>query len=182
MRAVASEQSAFLSEAGQLLGQRGSRVVEGHGDLRAEHVWLGPPPCVIDCLEFSRDLRLFDRAEELAFLALEIERLGHPTLAAELVRRFRIASGDAVCEAIFSFYLSHRATTRAKLAVWHRGDAQFPDVRPWVARAHSYLRDALRHARRALRLLRSADVSRCSRHRLGSREVRHPARTAQGVL
>jgi aminoglycoside phosphotransferase family enzyme len=154
VRAVTCNQSLFLSKAGQLLGQRGARVVEGHGDLRAEHVCLGPPPSVIDCLEFSRDLRLFDPAEELAVLALEIERLGHPALAAELMRRFRVASGDPVPDAIISFYLSHRAATRAKLAVWHLGDPQFPDARPWVARTHSYLRDALRHTRRALRLLR----------------------------
>lgn len=153
VRAVARTQSAFIKRAGQLLGERGAHVVEGHGDLRAEHVCLGPPPCVIDCLEFSRALRLFDPTEELAFLALEIERLGHAALATELMRRFRIASGDHAPDAIVSFYRSHRAATRAKLAVWHLGDPQFPDARPWVARTHSYLRDALRHGRRALRLL-----------------------------
>ena len=139
-----------------MLGERGECVVEGHGDLRAEHVWLGPPPCVIDFLEFSRALRLFDPAEELAALSLEIERLGHPLLAAELVSRFRSASGDYVPEAIMSFYRSHRAATRAKLAIWHLGDPQFPNTRPWVARAHSCLKDALRHGRRAVRLLDAA--------------------------
>lgn len=182
VRAVACNQRTFISKAGQLLGQRGARVVEGHGDLRAEHVWLGPPTCVIDCLEFSRDLRLFDPAEELAFLALEIERLGHPALAANLVQRFRVASGDPVPDAIVSFYLSHRAATRAKLAVWHIGDPQFPDARPWVTRAHSYLRDALRHARRALRLLRPASISPCGGQQLGSREVRYSARRAEGIF
>jgi uncharacterized protein len=39
---------------------RSGRVVEGHGDLRPEHVFLGEPPAVIDCLEFDRSLRLVD--------------------------------------------------------------------------------------------------------------------------
>lgn len=176
VQAVADGQSAFIGSAAQLLGERGAHVVEGHGDLRAEHVWLGSPACVIDCLEFSRALRLFDPAEELAFLSLEIERLGHPALAAELVRRFRIGSGDCVADAVVSFYRSHRAATRAKLAVWHLGDPQFPDARPWVALAHSYLRDALRHARRALRLVRNpaaraGRVPQPARSKLGSSGV-----------
>lgn len=43
VRAVACTQSAFVAQAGELLGKRGAHVVEGHGDLRAEHVWLGSP-------------------------------------------------------------------------------------------------------------------------------------------
>ncbi len=159
VRTVAREQNTFLGRAARLLGRRGARVVEGDGDLRAEHVSLGPPVRVIDCLEFNRKLRLFDPAEELAFLALEIERLGNPALAAELLRRFEVARGDPVPEAIFHFYLSHRAATRAKLAVWHLGDPQFSDTRPWIARAHSYLRDAQRHGGQALRLLREPMLS-----------------------
>ncbi|MDJ0389609.1 hypothetical protein QMO56_15945 [Roseomonas sp. E05] len=50
---------------------RAGRVVEGHGDLRPEHVFLGEPPAVIDCIEFDRGFRLLDPFEELAFLALE---------------------------------------------------------------------------------------------------------------
>ena len=53
-------------------------VVEAHGDLRPEHVCLLPEPQIIDCLEFSRDFRILDPADELAFLALECERLGDP--------------------------------------------------------------------------------------------------------
>ena len=151
---VTRTQRAFIERAGPLLAERGARVVEGHGDLRAEHVCLGPRPCVIDCLEFSRDLRLFDPLEEVAFLALEIERLGHRALAAQLLQRFQSASDNQGADPLVGFYLSHRAATRAKLAVWHLGDPQFPDPRPWIGRANSYLRDALRHGRRALRLLR----------------------------
>lgn len=150
---VTRAQCDFIDRARELLGARGACVVEGHGDLRAEHVHLGRPLCVIDCLEFSRDLRLLDPAEELAYLALEIERLGRPVLAVDLVRRYRIASHDSVSDAIVSFYQSYRASTRAKLAAWHLDDPMIPDARPWLKRARSYLRDADRHVRRALESL-----------------------------
>jgi aminoglycoside phosphotransferase family enzyme len=149
---VADAQRGFIALAGSEVAARGAHVVEGHGDLRPEHVCVGRPLCVIDCVEFDRDLRLSDPVEELAFLALETERLGHGRLAVKLVRRYCEMRGDRIDEAVVHFYMSHRATIRAKLAAWHIGDPQFPDPRPWVARAHSYLRDALRHARRAVRL------------------------------
>jgi aminoglycoside phosphotransferase family enzyme len=145
-------QLRFLARAGKLLRARGARLVEGHGDLRLEHVHLGPPVCVIDCLEFSRELRRLDPLEEVAFLALEIDRAGHPGAARRLLNGFCAASGDRIVPAVMRFYMSHRAATRAKLAAWHVGDPQYPDTQPWVARANSYLLDAKRHARHALRL------------------------------
>jgi uncharacterized protein len=153
VRSVTRALGEFLERnAGQLAG-RGAWIREGHGDLRPEHVYLGSPVCVIDCLEFSRALRLLDPADEVAFLALEIERLGHPALAADLVGRYRRALADPVSDPVMCFYKSHRALLRAKLAAWHLGDPQIRVARPWVRRANSYLRDAQRQAHGALRLL-----------------------------
>ncbi len=156
---VAGLQLRCIERLAGELALRGARVVEGHGDLRAEHVYLGRPVCVIDCLEFDRSLRLLDPAEEMAFLALEIGRLGHERLAWDLLRRFAAVSGERIGDAALEFYMSHRAATRAKLAAWHVDDPQFRDPRPWIKRSHGYLRDALRHAQRALRALDRRDLS-----------------------
>jgi hypothetical protein len=48
-------------------------IVEGHGDLRPEHICLSDPPVIIDCLEFSHALRLVDPFDELGYLTLECE-------------------------------------------------------------------------------------------------------------
>ena len=66
------------AEARPLLLRRVSegQVVEGHGDLRPEHVFLTDPPVIIDCLEFNRTLRLVDPLDEIAFLGMECARLG----------------------------------------------------------------------------------------------------------
>ena len=147
---LANAQLEIIERARTECGGRGKRVVEGHGDLRAEHVHLGPPVSVIDCLEFDRELRLLDPAEEVALLALEVERLGHTAVARELMRRFRMASNDPVPPVVLEFYQSHRAATRAKVAAWHLDDPQFTDLKPWIARTRSLLTSALRHARAAL--------------------------------
>jgi aminoglycoside phosphotransferase family enzyme len=164
---VVRAQRRFIAQAGELLGGRGALVVEGHGDLRAEHVHLGRPLCVIDCVEFSRELRLLDPADDMSFLALEIERLGRPRLAAELMDHYRIAMRDPVDEAVVSFYKSLRALTRARLSIWHLADPRYTDARPWMLRADSYLRDARRH------ILASTDrVARDNRStRAGERPV-----------
>lgn len=79
---VARRLEAFLFCRKGLLLQRLARrrVVEGHGDLRPDHIWLGPRPLVIDCLEFRADLRALHPVDELTFLAMECERFGARTI------------------------------------------------------------------------------------------------------
>jgi uncharacterized protein len=57
---VARRVEVFIDRRKNLLLQRliDGRVVEGHGDLRPEHICLGPEPQLIDCLEFRADLRI----------------------------------------------------------------------------------------------------------------------------
>src|SRR5690606_38501985 len=50
-------------------------IREGHGDLRAEHVVLDPL-AIVDRLEFDVALRRTDVADDLAFLTMDLERLG----------------------------------------------------------------------------------------------------------
>ena len=120
-------------------------VVEGHGDLRPEHICLYPKPVVIDCLEFSRSLRVLDRADEIGFLALETERLGAPALATALVQQYRAVSRDRLPPALLHFYQSYRAIVRATLAVAHLKESQFRYSPKWAAIAINYLQLAERH-------------------------------------
>lgn len=120
-------------------------VIEGHGDLRPEHICLYPTPAIIDCLEFSRTLRIVDRADEIAFLALETERMGAPALAAVLIQQYRALSHDRPPPALLHFYQSYRAIVRAALAVAHLKEAQFRYSPKWAASAMNYLQLAERH-------------------------------------
>ncbi len=97
--------------AGRIVRGAGAagRIVEGHGDLRPEHIWLGEPPAIIDCLEFSAELRTLDVADELGFLALECERLGAPQLGRALLDAYAGAAGDVPDAALVDFYQAWRA-------------------------------------------------------------------------
>jgi aminoglycoside phosphotransferase family enzyme len=123
------------------------RIVEAHGDLKPEHVCLTDPPCVIDSLEFSRDLRILDPAEELAYLWIECERLGGAQAAAYVLEGYCRASHDPVSERLLDFYRSRRAMVRAKVIAWHLCDPAVMDRAPWRELAHGYLATAEHYAR-----------------------------------
>jgi uncharacterized protein len=137
----------FLDEHSRLLEDRvhDGRVIEGHGDLRPEHVFLGPPPCVIDCLEFERRFRIQDPAHELAFLGLECERLGAPWVGPFFLRVYHTVARDCPPEQLIAFYAAHSALLRAKIAIWHLVD-HVRDPERWVRRCTVYLDLAARHA------------------------------------
>ncbi|NIP71842.1 MAG: hypothetical protein GWO16_01860 [Gammaproteobacteria bacterium] len=123
------------------------RIVEGHGDLRPEHVCLTAEPVIIDCLEFNREFRILDTADELAFLAVECERLGDPGTGERLLALYRELGGDHPPDPLMHFYSSYRAALRAKLAIWHTRDHEVPDHPKWRAKALAYLELAERHVR-----------------------------------
>jgi aminoglycoside phosphotransferase family enzyme len=98
------------------------RVVDGHGDLRAEHVCLDGPPVVIDALEFSPDLRRVDPLDEAALLGVECEALGAPWVGPRVAARLATGLGDADGPALLPFYRAWRALLRARLALAHLAD------------------------------------------------------------
>lgn len=147
LRPIAEEscrrQLAVLDGHGRMFHDRvrAGRIVEGHGDLRPEHVYLPEPPQIIDCLEFRRELRLIDPADELSFLALECERLGGEAVGSAIRERCLAALHDRVPSALLRFHTCYRACLRARMALWH------PHDRPkWLGRAAEYLSLAARHA------------------------------------
>lgn len=141
---VGAAQRRFLrTKAARLLRRAADgRIVEGHGDLRPEHVYLGKTPEVLDCLEFSPILRTVDPADELAYLAMECERAGDARVGAWLFQDYGEANDDVPPQDLIAFYKSYRAALRAKIAVWHLDDEEVRDPEKWPARAQSYLRQA----------------------------------------
>ena len=109
---------AFITAHWRPLNDRAlkGRVREGHGDLRAEHICLaGNEIDVIDCVEFSERLRYGDVASEIAFLAMDLERLGAPRLADELAEAYTEIAGDEELAVFVPFYKCYRACVRGKV-------------------------------------------------------------------
>lgn len=148
---ITQAQSAFVERQAALLDARVAegRIVEGHGDLRPEHVCLLSQPVVIDCLEFKRDFRIADPLDELSHLALECERLGMPEIGPWLLSAYTEASGDRWPASLLHFYQSGRASLRARLAILHlRDDGRHPREK-WVRVAGEYLDLAEEHIEQA---------------------------------
>ena len=119
LRLVSQAMRRFVTERVALLRERATAgwIREGHGDLRAEHVCLEPDGAVqiFDCVEFNRDVRCADIASDLAFLLMDLTRLGAPQISTALLTRYRDAGIDLPDE-LLRFYGAHRALVRAKIA------------------------------------------------------------------
>lgn len=138
-------------------GQRGlltarvdsGRIVEGHGDLRPEHIYVGRNPIIIDCLEFNRDFRLLDPLDELGFLAMECERLGAPFVGHVLFSEYERATSDHAEKALVHFYMSYRALLWGNLSIRHLDRLDRDAHEKWIAKTTGYLRLAEEHIRKA---------------------------------
>jgi aminoglycoside phosphotransferase family enzyme len=138
---IVSDALAGIEREARALDARvaGGHVVDAHGDLRPEHVCFETPPVVIDPLEFDDDLRTLDAASELAFFALECERLGASWLADRVLARYSERSGDRVPAALLALYRAQHALTRALIALRHVDDAEPSEKPRWRAKAEDYL-------------------------------------------
>jgi aminoglycoside phosphotransferase family enzyme len=141
---VIHSQLQFLERNRDLFEARAreGKIVEGHGDLRPEHICLEAQPVVIDCLEFNRQLRILDAASELAFLALECERIGAPEIGKHLISAYSEQADDWPSRGLLEFYRTYHAAVRAKIAIWHLKDDAILDKATWVSKAEQYLRMA----------------------------------------
>jgi hypothetical protein len=112
-------------------------VVDGHGDLRAEDIFVLPDgPRVLDCLDFSEELRLGDRLLDAAFLAMDLDDLGRPELARAFLAWQRELAADTWPTSLAHHYIAYRAGVRAKVAAIKArqdGDPVAPDVARFLA-------------------------------------------------
>lgn len=116
---IASAMRGFITEQGALLARRAAEgwLREGHGDLRCEHICLEADGAVqvFDCVEFNRNLRCADVASDLAFLLMDLTRLGAADAADDLRASYHAAGLD-LPDGLLRFYWAHRALVRAKVA------------------------------------------------------------------
>jgi aminoglycoside phosphotransferase family enzyme/predicted kinase len=96
--------------------RRGS-IVDGHGDLLAEDIFLMPDgPRILDCIEFSDTLRHVDQLDDAAFLAMDLERLGAVRVASAFMGWYLEFTGDVTPSSLVHHYVAYRAFVRAEVA------------------------------------------------------------------
>lgn len=157
MADVRAYSEAFLELRAGLFDERrrSGRIKDCHGDLHAANIFLEPaagpdPPVaaageqpagtrvqIIDCVEFSDRLRIIDPAADIAFLAMDLERLGRPDLAREFLTEYLAASGDSGASGVLTFYMVYRAMVRCLAAGLTAGEGGRQDS-PSAASARAY--------------------------------------------
>jgi aminoglycoside phosphotransferase family enzyme/predicted kinase len=105
-------------------------VCDGHGDLQAEDIFcLDDGVRILDCLEFSDRLRYGDVCADIAFLVMDLERLGQTEAASRFLHGYEELAADPFPDTLIHHYCASRAYVRAKVAclrsVQGAGDAQF---------------------------------------------------------
>ena len=146
---IAATLLAFLDRSPDLFIKRAQsdHIIEGHGDLRPEHIYLCDEMIIVDCLEFDRQLRILDPASELAFLAMECERLGAPDAGERLFYVYCNETGDDPPHSLVVFHKGMHAYIRARIAISHFDDRDVRQPEKWRNRTERYLGLARKYAR-----------------------------------
>jgi uncharacterized protein len=118
---------------------RAGCVVEGHGDLRPEHVNFSDGIAIFDSLEFNAELRQVDPFDEIAFLGVECAQLGAPEVGEKLAEALAERLGARVPKRLMALYAAWRAVLRARLAVAHLLDPTPRTPEKWEPLAGRYL-------------------------------------------
>ena len=111
----------FLIEHENLFRKRYSEgyVKDGHGDLRAEHLFFTDGRLeIIDCIDFNERFRTNDIVSEAVFLAMEFDYMGMLSFADAFMEGFLSVFNDDDSRFLLNFYKCYRAVVRAKVAMF----------------------------------------------------------------
>lgn len=110
----------YLAGRRPLFDQRiaDGRIRDGHGDLQAEDIFLlDDGPRILDCIEFGDDYRWGDVLADVAFLAMDLERLGRIDLAQDFLALHRELTADRWPATFAHHHVAFRAHVRAKVGI-----------------------------------------------------------------
>lgn len=146
---IAEAGRGFFRDCRRLFERRieEGRICDGHGDLRAEHVYFVDQVQIIDCIEFNDRFRYGDAASDLAFLHMDMERLGRSDLSLSVLSGYIEATRDFGLFTVLDFYSCYRAVVKLKVSclTWTELE-EGARKKEMKARAAQYLDLALRYA------------------------------------
>jgi aminoglycoside phosphotransferase family enzyme/predicted kinase len=129
IKLVKSATRLFLDRHKELFDRRidHRRICDTHGDLKTEHVYQyqGVQVQILDCIEFNQKFRYQDTASDLAFLAMDMEFLGHRPAALFLLSRYVDTANDPDLMQVIDFYKCYRAMVQVK--VYHLQTENMPE-------------------------------------------------------
>jgi len=139
---------AIIDEVGQRFERVRSEIedriargllVEGHGDLRPEHIYVGSHINIIDCLEFDRSMRILDPYDEVNYLGIECQLQGGGWIRNLLLDTLDKHLKARPSPALMQFYSAFRAVLRARICIAHLLDKKPATPEIWPQRTRIYL-------------------------------------------
>ncbi len=111
---------SFMKEAAPLFEERIKEgfIRDGHGDLYSANICFDEKNgkvYVFDCIEFNDRFRCGDVAQDLAFLAMDLDFHDLGDLSRYFIRQYVSVSGDTRLYEILDFYKCYRAYVRGKI-------------------------------------------------------------------
>lgn len=103
------------------------KIRDCHGDLHMEHICLGDPVAVIDCIEFNERFRYSDTLADFAFLLMDLEYHGGAAQAERLWGFYRTQAETEKVEDLLTFYKVYRAVVRGKVIGFQLDDADIAE-------------------------------------------------------
>lgn len=114
------------------------RIRECHGDLHLANIVLHEGRMMaFDAIEFNAALRWIDVANDIAFLAMDLEARGRPDLAAHAVSGWIEAADDHDAAVVLPAYKVYRAIVRAAVAAIRSSQMATGDEQQAAARLES---------------------------------------------
>lgn len=146
-------QSQFLAKNEALFSKRQTdgKIIEGHGDLKTEHVHFRDNQVnIYDCIEFNERFRYLDQLSDIAFLAMDLDFMQHHDYSEQFVQTILPQIEDNLEEAqqLLNFYKSYRACVKGKVESMKslKEEISNADRLKSQEKAQQYFRLALRYA------------------------------------
>ncbi|MGE3961250.1 MAG: AAA family ATPase [Dehalococcoidia bacterium] len=150
-----------LEAQAELFNERlaAGKVVEGHGDLHAKHIYVlrdateaDDGIAIVDCIEFTEwfHFRYLDVSYDVAFLAMDLEARGERELGDAIAGRYIALKGDETMGVLQPLHRAFRAFVRGKVESIGANDAGMSaaERQALADSAAAYFRLASRYAER----------------------------------
>lgn len=117
LQLIASATEAFARRHQRLFERRveQGRICDTHGDLKTEHIYKHQGVQILDCIEFNDHFRYQDPAADLAFLAMDMDFLGHSSQAVHFLSEYVHRQEDHELMRLIDFYKCYRAMVQVKV-------------------------------------------------------------------
>jgi hypothetical protein len=122
------------------------KIRDCHGDLRCEHIYDLDRIQILDCIEFNERFRNEDPASDIAFLAMDLDRMGQETVSLELVKKLARDMDDPDLFLLLDFYKCYRAMVQVKIGCFKLPEAGDRERQALASHVESGLKLAYRYA------------------------------------